>query len=174
MSKAATFSFRNCSGSARKMIISTLAPRKWARLRSHPFPTDRTTRYSNGEKFFSEPTHGTDSTFPMSLLRRPDCPYEFEMGEVSGGACRSLPIQRRFGEPHPVGRTERDRIVVKIISRMMQHGAVAVADIDERARTLFQHIGEVLGTHQRRRIAIDFVLAGNLSGDRSRKGGAGF
>src|SRR6185437_12393524 len=79
-------------------------------------------------------------------------------------ACPPLPRKRSLGEPHPVGGADRDRVVVKIIGRMVQHGAVAVAHIDERAWPLFEHVGEVLGSHQRRRIAVDLVLAGNLVG----------
>ena len=39
----------------------------------------------------------------------------------------------------------------------MQPGAVAIADEDEGARPLLQHVGEILRAHQRRNVGIDLV-----------------
>ena len=45
----------------------------------------------------------------------------------------------------------------------MQARAVAVADEDESARPLFQHIGEILRPHHRRDVSIDLGVAGDLA-----------
>ena len=53
----------------------------------------------------------------------------------------------------------------------MQPGGVAVADIDEGARALVQHVGEVLRAHHRGAVGVDLVGAGDLAGDRSGERG---
>ena len=57
-------------------------------------------------------------------------------GAVTARADKSSARQRGLREPHPIGRADRDRLVVEIVSRVVQARAVAVADEDEGARPL--------------------------------------
>ena len=47
---------------------------------------------------------------------------------------------------------DRDHLVVEVVGRVVQPGAVAVADEDEGARPRFQHEGEILRAHHRRNV----------------------
>ena len=69
--------------------------------------------------------------------------------------------QRVLDQLDPVRGAEHDRLVVEIIGRMMQPGAVAVAAEDERARPLLQHVGEILRAHQRRHL-VNVGVAGDF------------
>ena len=65
-------------------------------------------------------------------------------------ACGRSARQRRFHQLHPVRGADRDRLVVEIVGRVVQAGAVAVADEDEGAGPRLQHEGEILRAHHRR------------------------
>ena len=68
------------------------------------------------------------------------------------------PRQRGLRQLHPIGRAERDRLVVEIIRGVMQARAVAVADPDEGARPRVQHEGEILRAHHRRQRGVDVAV----------------
>ena len=65
---------------------------------------------------------------------------------------RYLSRQRRLHQLRPIRRPERDGFVVEVVCRMMQSGAIAVADEDEGARARFQHEGEILRAHDGREL----------------------
>src|ERR1700742_864182 len=69
--------------------------------------------------------------------------------------------ERVLDQLDPIRGTVDDRLVVEIIGRMMQAGAVAVAAEDERARPRLQHIGEIFRAHHRRHL-MDIGVARNF------------
>src|SRR6478672_5876398 len=62
-------------------------------------------------------------------------------GAVAGEA---LARECGFCETYPIGCPGRDRFVIEVVGRIVQLRTVAVANVDERARPLLQHEGEVL------------------------------
>src|SRR5713226_1975147 len=71
--------------------------------------------------------------------------------------------QRRLDEPRPIGRAERQDIVVEVVAGMVEILAVlAVADPHVAARPRLQHEGEILGAHAGQDIASDIALADDL------------
>ena len=88
-------------------------------------------------------------------------------------ADRPLGRERRLDQFDPVAHAIRQGGVVEVVSGVMQHGAVAVADEDERARAGLEHEGKVLGAHDRRRVRIDMRFACDLASDLGGKVGLG-
>ncbi len=68
------------------------------------------------------------------------------------GCAKASPRQRGLRQLHPIGRPERDRLVVEVIRGVMQARAVAIADPDEGARPRVQHEGKILRAHHRRQL----------------------
>ena len=66
---------------------------------------------------------------------------------------------------HPIG----DRIVVEVVGRMMEAGAVSVAKEDEGAGALFEHERKVFACHDRCYAGIDVGGARYITGDGSGK-----
>src|SRR5437764_8457188 len=58
--------------------------------------------------------------------------------------------QRGFHQSDPIGGADRNDLVVEVVSRVVQAGAIAVADKDESAGTLLEHEREILRAHDRR------------------------
>src|SRR5215472_17389283 len=79
---------------------------------------------------------------PTSLGRVPvhvKQPADFSSGDMKDLLLRAvqtsvaLPRQRGLDQPRPVGRAVRNDIIAEVVARMMQPGAVAVADENEGA-----------------------------------------
>src|SRR5437867_12262644 len=101
---------------------------------------------------------------------------EFTAGiQYTGGSiyCSYHPayrLQTAFRQPDPVGRADRQQIVVEVIARIVQIAwpqpvaefavlALAVTDEHIAARLVLQHEGEVLGAHGRFDRGVDIGVA---------------
>ena len=58
-----------------------------------------------------------------------------------------------FDNPRPPGTADRDRLVVKVVFRMMHICAIAVTHKYVGTGALFQHIGKILSAHCDLRLA---------------------
>src|SRR5215472_5481676 len=67
----------------------------------------------------------------------------------------ALLCQHRLGEAHPIARTERQHVVVKIVMRIVQYSATfrsAIADPDISPGLLLEKARKILGRHARQQV----------------------
>ena len=97
-------------------------------------------------------------------------PAIFSRREKEGSA---LGRERRLHQLDPIAHAVRQDLVVKVVSGVMQHRAVPVADEDECSGPRLEHEGEVLRAHGRWGVRLDMGVACDLARNARREVGLG-
>ena len=103
----------------------------------------------------------------MALLNH----WSFRINRVLRHICdvprnfETSPLQPLLRKLYPVGNAIGKRLVVEVVAWVMQSCGVAIADEDEGAGALLQHVGEVFARHGRIDIGIDIIGADHVAGN---------